>query len=205
MHHPQAAVATRLFVVAVRVGKGVVHPGHQRQPCLDGTDQHRRPPQPRQVEVAAIVLDQLPDRHMITPPQRDAVQFHAQQGRRVGGHQQFVVLQLLARPHRQRILAGEPEGLPLDGRGRVAILLHRHQQPLVGLRQPGLDGAVRHGLLRLGLLHLLRVQVQRRHLLGQDRLPGQVLAHCLVQVLQPRPVRGEKHQGVAVEPRRGAP
>ena len=41
-------------------------------------------------------------------------------------------------------------------------------------------------------------------LLGEDRLPGEVLADRLVEVLQPRLVGGEEDERVAVEPRRVA-
>ena len=39
--------------------------------------------------------------------------------------------------------------------------------------------------------------------LGEDRFPGQVVTDRLVEVLQPRQVRGQEDERVAVEPRRG--
>ena len=41
--------------------------------------------------------------------------------------------------------------------------------------------------------------------LFEDRPPGQVTAHCLLQILEPRLIRSQKHQRVAIEPWRGAP
>jgi len=51
--------------------------------------------------------------------------------------------------------------------------------------------------LRFGLLYLLRVEVQL--ILGvQDRLPGEILSGCFIQVLQAGLVRREKDERVAV-------
>ncbi len=86
---------------------------------------------------------------MVTAPQRYAVQLHAQPGGGEAAHQQFLVAQLLAGPHRQMVRAPrERQHLPgqrcLRG-GRLS----RHQQPLVGLRQASGDGAVGSGFLGL--------------------------------------------------------
>lgn len=57
--------------------------------------------------------------------------------------------------------------------------------------------------LSLGLLDLVWRQVELV-LLGDDRLPREVLADCFVEVLLPGLVDGEEHQRVAVEARRRA-
>ena len=82
--------------------------------------------------------------------------------------------------------------------------LNRRQQPLVRFRQPRRDGFGGGIPLRLRLSDLMGRQVERFSL-GEDRLPGQVVANRLVQVLKPRQVRGQKDERVAVEPRRGSP
>ena len=87
--------------------------------------------------------------------------------------------------------------------GACGVDLLRHQQPLVGLGQARRHRAVGGLLLRLGLPHLVRVEVERL-LLRQDRLPRQVPAHRLVEVLQARLVRREEDERVAVEARRVA-
>ena len=145
---------------------------------------------------ASEVLNQQPDLHMIAPPQRHPVQLHLEAGRGEAGQVQLVGAQLLAGPYGQGIGAGEPQRLPGDGcLGRG---LHGHQQPLVGLRQPGSHRALGGGSLGLGLGHLVGREIQVL-LLGQDRLPGQVLARCLAEVLQAGLVRRQKDQRVAVQ------
>ena len=66
--------------------------------------------------------------------------------------------------------------------------------PLSGkINVSGTSGTISGSLLGFGLLHLLRIEIQS-HLFGQDRLPGQILARRLVEILQPGLVRGQKHQ-----------
>ena len=138
---------------------------------------------------------------MIAAPERHAVELHAQARGGETRDEQFVVAQLLAGPHGERVLAGEPDRLPLDRRLRRC--LHRHQQPLVGLRQPCRHGAVGGRLLRLGLLHLVRRQVERV-LLGEDRLPGEVRRTASSRSCSRVLSDGEEDERVAVEARRVA-
>ena len=135
---------------------------------------------------------------MIAAPQRHVVEFHAQPARGQAGDQQFVVLEPRAGAHGQRVAAGQAHGLPFDRRLRV--VLDRDQQPLVALGQARRHRAGCRVALRLGLLHLVRGQIERLTL-GQDRLPGEIAAHGLIQILKPRLVRGQKRQGVAKQPR----
>ena len=82
-------------------------------------------------------------------------------------------------------------------------VLHRHQEPLIGLRQPRRHRAVGRFLLRFGLLHLLRVEVQRL-LLKDNGLPGEVAPHGLVEVLKPGLIDRQKRQRVPEQPGRVA-
>ncbi|EXI71444.1 MAG: hypothetical protein AW07_03673 [Candidatus Accumulibacter sp. SK-11] len=79
--------------------------------------------------------------------------------------------------------------------------LHRHQQPLIGLRQPGGDRAISGGLLGLGLGDLIGGQVEL-HLLGEDRLPRQVFARRFVEILQAGLVGRQEDQRIPVQARR---
>ena len=198
----QAAVAPVRLVEAVRVAEAVVGPGQESDAVGDGAQQHGWLRQARQVEVTGEVLDDLPDGHVVAAPQRHSVELHLQSRAGEPGRQQIVALQSARRPVRQGALSGQARRFPGDRIGRRG--LHRGEQPLVRLRQP-LRDRLGGGLpLRLGLLHLVGRQIEQLALL-ENRLPGQVTADRLVQVLQARLIRGQEHERVAVQARRGPP
>ena len=76
--------------------------------------EHRGGGDAREIEIAREVLDDLLDGDVVAAPQRDAIELHPQAGGGEAGHQQLITLQLLARSGRQRILARQPHGQPLD-------------------------------------------------------------------------------------------
>ena len=196
----QTAIPIGVLVVAVRVGEALVLPGQQPDAGVDGAQQHGRFPQARQVEVAREVVDELPDLHVVATPQRHPVELHPEARAREAGRQQLVALQPARGPVRQGALPGQPRRLPGDRASRRC--LDRRQEPLVRLRQPGRDGFGGCVPLRLRLPDLMRRQIEHFPL-GEDRFPGQVVTDRLVEVLQPRQVRGQEDERVAVEPRRG--
>ena len=73
------------------------------------------------------------DRHVIAAPERHAVKLHAQPRGGKAGHQQLIAFQFLARPGCERMLARQPQGLPLHR--SVGTGLNRNQEPLVRLRE----------------------------------------------------------------------
>ena len=68
-------------------------------------------------------------------------------------------------------------------------------------REPGDNSAIGRLHLCFRLLQLLRVEVQS-FLFQGDRLPGQVAAHCLVQILQPGVIDRQERQRVPEQSRR---
>lgn len=93
----QALVPILPRVEVVGEGKGLALPGQQRDTVTDRPQQHRRIAQPRQVQVPCEMLHELFDRDVITAPERNAVELHAQPRGRESGNQQLVAPQLLAR------------------------------------------------------------------------------------------------------------
>ena len=80
-HHlstAQPSVAPRALVVALGVRERVGLPGEQRQPVADRLHQHLGPGEPRQVEIAREVLDELLHRDVIAAPERHVIQVLAQ-------------------------------------------------------------------------------------------------------------------------------
>ena len=117
---------------------------------------------------------------MIAAPQGHPVEFHSQARARERRYQQLFRPQFLAGAHGERVLPSQPQGLPLDrrlGRG-----LHRHEEPLVGLRQPSNHGTILRLQLRFGLPHLMRVEVQGFFVL-EDGRPCQPATNRFIQVL----------------------
>ena len=106
-------------------------------------------------------------------------------------------LEFLAGPNRQGILARNR--IACDGISRRRL----HRQPLIGLRQPR-----RHALSAIfawdSACNLLGIKIQGL-LLGQDRLPREVLPSRLVEILQPSLVRREENERVLEEPWCAAP
>jgi len=64
----KSAITSCRFVVAFRIGEGIVLPCQQRQPGANSVQENTGSLQARQVKVAAKVLDQLPDRDVISTP-----------------------------------------------------------------------------------------------------------------------------------------
>jgi hypothetical protein len=176
-------------------------PRQQRESASDGLQENFRTGDPGQIEIAREIVDELFDRDMAPSPKRDVVEMLSQDRRGQASDQQLVSLELLADPHRQRIIACQPRGLPCDDGLRRQLF--RNQQPLIGLRQARDHGAVRRLLLGLGLLSLLLVEIERLFF-GNDRRPGEISPQGLVEVLQPHLVGGEEHERIAIETRRVA-
>ena len=70
--------------------------------------------------------------------------------------------------------------------------------PREGLTDPLSNDIVEVGLLRLSLLALEVIEVEGL-LLSLNRLPCEVVAYCLAQLVEPSSVGGEKHKHVAVK------
>src|ERR1017187_4585928 len=100
----KAAIASGRFIEALRIGEGVLFPRQQREPGANRVQENCCGLQPRQVEVAAEIVSKLPDCDVVPTPQRHSVQLHAEARGRKVDHQQFIILQLLAGPLRERVL-----------------------------------------------------------------------------------------------------
>ena len=68
---------------------------------------------------------------VVATPERDSIHFKTQHGRTID-IQKPILPQLLARSHGEWVGTGKANHLPFDG--RLGGGLHRHQQPLIGLR-----------------------------------------------------------------------
>src|SRR5437899_8346834 len=80
---PEATVAPRRLVVAVGVSEGILLPGDESHAFPYGVDQNARVLQPRQIDVAGEVVDELLDGNAlcrVAAPERDLVQLHAKPG-----------------------------------------------------------------------------------------------------------------------------
>ena len=198
----QPAISLHLVIEAVGEPERVVLPGEQGDTVVHRLQENRGVGDTRQVEVLRKVLDDLLDRHVVAAPQRDAIELHPQSRGGKSGHEKLVALQLPARPRRQRALARQPHGQPLDR--RIGTRLSRNQEPLVRLREPGGHRARGGFLLNFGLLDLVRREVERFTLFEYGQ-PRQVPPDGLVEVLQPRLVHGQEHERVAVDPGNAAP
>ncbi len=131
------AAGPRALVEAVRKREGVRLPRQQGHAIADRPDQHGRVFETREVDVLGEVLCELLHGNVIPTPEGHPVELHPQAGARKPCEQQLIVPQLLRDPHGQGVLPGELERLPLHR--RLRRLLHRHQQPLVGLGDAGID------------------------------------------------------------------
>ena len=118
------------------------------------------------------------------------------------GHQQFLALELLRRPGGQRILSLEPDLRPFDV--ALGVRLPGHEQPLERLGNPDVHGFVRSPQLRLGLLRLEGVEVQRFPVVP-NRIPCQELANGALQFPEPIRIGREHDQRIAIAPRAVAP
>ncbi len=101
---------------------------------------------------------------MIAAPQGDLVEVHAQSCAGQCRYEELFRTQFLAGAHRQAILPGQSilpgqaNGLP--GHRIRRLLLHRGQQPLIGLGQACHHSPIGSLALGLGLTHLVRVEVE---------------------------------------------
>lgn len=98
--------------------------------------QNFRALQPRQIEVACKVFDELMNCHTVPPPQRNAIQFHAQACGGEAGQEQFVIPSSSAGPFGERLLSRQADCLPCDGILRFVLLRYQHVSPF-GMPQPG--------------------------------------------------------------------
>ena len=131
---PKAAISLALVVEAVREGESVLFPGQQADTLADRLQENRGVAEARQVGEPCKIFNDLFDRYVIAAPQGHAVELHSQKSGSEARHQKFIAFQFLARPDRQRILARQSDGRPLD-RG-IGTGLNGDQEPLVGFRQP---------------------------------------------------------------------
>ena len=190
--------------MAVGVAEAFRLPSGGPHPVPDGVLQNRALRQPGQVQILRVVVPELIDPHVRSPPQRDEVDVEAQPGAGVGRDQRLLALEPLRHPLGQRPRARHPDGVPADRPGGVVPRLVRGQHPLVGLGHPLVHCLV--GLLELGrdLADLEVVEVERVAV-GVDGLPGQPLADGGPQVLEAGLVGGQEHQHVAAPPGPGPP
>ena len=188
----QSPVAPGCLVEAIRVGERLLLPQKQRQAVLDGGSQHARIAEPREVKIAREVLRELLDatwspRQSGTRSSSIRSRVPASDGTSSSSFRSF----LLARTAR---LSWPESRYACHSTGACGVAA---PAPAATGRFPAAGQSPRRPptSLRLGLLHLMRVEVQRL-LLGEDRLPGQIPAHRLVQVLQPGLVSGEEDERV---------
>src|SRR5208283_4604798 len=78
--------------------------------------------------------------------------------------------------------------------------LHRHQKPLICLRESRRNHAVGGFLLLLRLLDLMGSQFQRLFV-RENRLPCKISANSFIQVLQTNLVNGQENQRVLEQSR----
>ena len=110
----ESPIPSRRFVEAVGISERILRPQEKSKTVADGVQQDRSVAKARQVRLPSEVVDQLLQLHMISAPQRHAVEFHSQTGRCETGDEEFVATQLLARPYRESVLAGQSHRLPFD-------------------------------------------------------------------------------------------
>jgi len=91
----KAAVPPYRLVVRVRVGEALVLPEQEPEAVAHCLDEDVRARETRQVRVAGEVVGELRDRHMVTAPERDAVELHAEPGPSEPGQQQLLGPQAL--------------------------------------------------------------------------------------------------------------
>ena len=123
------ASSSKLF----RDRKRIVLPGEKGDPVRDRVQENRWIADPRQIEIARKILDDLLDRHVIAAPERHAIELHPQARGGKAGHEQLIALELLARSARQRVLARQPHGQPLDwclGTGLIRNQEFPHRRPM---------------------------------------------------------------------------
>src|SRR5204863_542188 len=108
----QSPVTTRHLVEAVGEGETLLFPRQQPEAVTDGADQHRGILETREVDIAREVLGELLHPDVIVAPEGDPIELHLEPRAGEAGEQQFVVPELLAHAHGERIVPrGEPERL----------------------------------------------------------------------------------------------
>lgn len=140
-HRPaaQTLVAPGRLIEVIGKAVTVLRLGEPAHAVANGLEQHAAVLEVRQVQIARKIFHELPDRDMLAPPQRNPVELHPEAVRGKAAEEKLVAAQLPAGADSQDIRPRKPQRLPGDG--SLRRVLHRRQQPLVGL------GKARRGLV----------------------------------------------------------
>ena len=196
---PEPSIAPGRLIEAVGVARRTPTSRSAAQAALNGAEQHVRSRKARQIDVRREVVDQLANRHAPLRPERHVVEMLPEDRRPQRRDEELFAPQLLAgadgeRIARQKDASPERSPAPADSPGPAPAATGRS---LESARAP-CDSAAFSCVSACPRWCLPR----SRHVgLVNDRLPRQVSANRLVEVLHPRLVGREEHQAVAEEAR----